>query len=231
VRVLAVVHGELVGPAIFGEVVEARGHELEIWCPASRKEPVRPLDTYGAVLVFGGVMDAHEEALYPWLRDENAVLEQLLELEAPVLGICLGAQLLAKAAQGIVEPAPEPEVGWHEIELTQEALTDALFMDLPNRLFAFEWHYYRYRTPESAVELARSRECPQAFRLGRFAWGVQFHPEVTERQILVWLSQGFATPTPPALIAAETRRRIDDWNAFGRTLCRRFLDIAASAHA
>lgn len=97
-------------------------------------------------------MDAHEEALYPWLRGENAVLEQLLELEARVLGICLGAQLLAKAAQGIVEPAPEPT---------------------------------RRRRPG----------------------------------------------TPPALIAAETRRRIDDWNAFGRTLCRKFLDIAASAHA
>lgn len=74
-RVLAVVHGELVGPAIFGEVVEACGHELEIWYPASCKEPIRPPDTYGAALVFGGVMDAHEETLYPWLRTENAVLQ------------------------------------------------------------------------------------------------------------------------------------------------------------
>ena len=229
-RVLAVVHGELVGPARFAEVIDQRGHELEIWSSALAAAPARPLGEYGAILVFGGVMHADEEELHPWLRTENDVLQELLDVEAPVLGICLGAHLLAKAGQAAVKPAREPEIGWCETELTHEALDDPLFTRLPRRFFAFEWHHYTYRTPDGGVELARSRHCPQAFRLGRCAWGVQFHPEITEQQILNWLSQ-FATPAASERIATETRQRIEAWNSLGRSLCERFLEIAEAGAA
>jgi GMP synthase-like glutamine amidotransferase len=100
---------------------------------------------------------------------------------------------------------------------------------MPARFHAFEWHHRAFSTPDAGVELARSRHCSQSFRLGQRAWGVQFHPEVTESQIGTWLSQGFPTPVPPHVIVRETRQRIDVWNGLGEGLCRRFLELAEAA--
>ena len=101
--VLAVIHGESVRPGVFGDVVEARGHRLEEWSLAWRTPLPRPLDGYGAVLIFGGAMHADQDRHHPWLREENLFLERLLDLGRPALGICLGAQLLAKAAHAPVQ--------------------------------------------------------------------------------------------------------------------------------
>jgi GMP synthase (glutamine-hydrolysing) len=142
-----------------------------------------------------------------------------------VLGVCLGAQLIAKAAHAPVRPASEPEIGWREVELTDEAQDDPIFSQLPARFHAFEWHYYTYGVPAGAVELARSRVCTQAFRLGDSAWGIQFHAEVTGSQIERWLFDPDA-PANPATVARETREYIAAWNDLGRALCGTFLEIA-----
>src|ERR671934_225897 len=81
---------------------------------ARRKPPVRPLDDYAAVLVFGGSMHADQDEHHPWLREETLLLQRLLDQHVPVLGVCLGAQLLARAAHAPVFPAAEPEIGWDE---------------------------------------------------------------------------------------------------------------------
>ena len=90
--VLAVIHGERVRAGIFGDVVEERGHHLEEWSLAWDEPLSRPLDDYGAVLVFGGAMHADQDDHHPWLREENVFLQRLLNLHMPVLGVCLGAQ-------------------------------------------------------------------------------------------------------------------------------------------
>ena len=221
--VLAVIHGEKVRAGVFADVVEARGHRLEEWSLAWGTDSPRPLDAYGAVLVFGGAMHADQDAHHPWLRDENLFLQRLLDLGKPLLGICLGAQLLAKAAHADVGPAPEPEIGWYPVELTAEAAHDPLLGGLPPRFDAFQWHYYTYGLPAGAVELARSRVCTQAFRLGENAWGVQFHPEVTLEQVEAWMEED--EPVPAGL-REETRTRIGAWNDFGRKLCDTFVDVA-----
>src|SRR6266576_3768912 len=114
--VLAVIHGESVRSGVFGDVVRARGHALEEWSLAWGTPLPRPLDSYGAVLVFGGAMHADQDQHHPWLREENFFLQRLLDLHTPVLGICLGAQLLAKAAHAPVYPAGEAEIGWFPVE-------------------------------------------------------------------------------------------------------------------
>jgi GMP synthase (glutamine-hydrolysing) len=224
--VLAVIHGEKVRSGVFGDVVEARGHRLEEWSLAWGTSPPRPLDAYSAVLVFGGAMHADQDGHHPWLREENLFLQRLLDTGMPVLGICLGAQLLAKAAHAHVGPVDEPEIGWYTVELTEAAADDPLLGRLPPRFEAFQWHYYEHGLPAGAVELARSPVCTQAFRLGDSAWGVQFHPEVTLAQVEGWLEEDEPTPLDRERLLADTRERIEAWNELGRTLCDAFVDVA-----
>jgi GMP synthase (glutamine-hydrolysing) len=225
-HVLAVIHGESVRAGLFGDVVAERGHRLEEWSPAWGTPLPRPLDAYNAVLVFGGAMHADQDRHHPWLREENLFLERLLDLQRPVLGICLGAQLLAKAAHAPVGPASECEIGWHRVELTEHAADDPVVGRLPQSFDAFQWHYYTHGVPAGAVELARSRVCTQAFRLGENAWGVQFHPEVTLEQIEGWLQEDEPGPVDAAGLRRETAERIQAWNELGRQLCGAFVDVA-----
>ena len=226
-HVLAVIHGERVRAGVFGDVVEEQGHRLEEWSLGWDTPPPRPLDDYGAVLVFGGAMHADQDDHHPWLREENALLQRLLFNEIPLFGVCLGAQLLAKAAHAPVHRAPEPEIGWAPVELTPEARDDPLFGRLPERFDAFEWHYYTYDVPAGGVELARSPVCTQAFRLGDRAWGVQFHAEVTREQIDGWVTQHEdELPVDAGQLIEATHARIGQWNELGRTLCGTFLEAA-----
>jgi GMP synthase (glutamine-hydrolysing) len=226
--VLAVIHGDQVRAGVFGDAVAARGHRLEEWSLAWDTSLPRPLDAYGAMLVFGGAMHADQEGHHPWLREENLFLQRLLDLRKPVLGICLGAQLLAKAAHADVGPAREPEIGWYPVELTDEAANDPVLGGLPRRFDAFQWHYYAHGLPAGAVELARNDLCTQAFRLGDSAWGVQFHPEVTLEQIETWMRDD--EPMPPDLLE-QTRERIEDWNELGKRLCDAFVTVAERVDA
>ena len=225
-HVLAVIHGEKVRAGVFGDVVAARGHRLEEWSLAWGTPLPRPLDAYGAVLVFGGAMHADQDRHHPWLREENFFLERLIDLRRPMLGICLGAQLLAKAAHAPVQPASEFEIGWHPVELTEEAADDPLLGRLPKRFDAFHWHYYTYGVPAGAVELTRSRVCTQAFRLGDRAWGVQFHPEVTIETVQAWIDDRENVAVDFDALLTETRERIGAWNDLGRDLCNAFVDVA-----
>ena len=119
-------------------------------------------------------------------------------------------------------------MGWFEIELTDEGRSDPVLGLLPPRFEAFQWHFYTHGLPAGAVELARSRVCTQAFRLGESAWGVQFHPEVTAAQVEGWIAEDpHELPVAAEDFTAETERRIADWNELGRTLCAGFLEVAA----
>jgi GMP synthase (glutamine-hydrolysing) len=223
---LAVIHGESVRSGVFGDVVRERGHGLEEWSLAWDKPLPRPLDAYGAVLVFGGAMHADQDDHHSWLREEDMFLQRLLDLHMPVLGICLGAQLLAKAAHAPVYPVDEAEVGWFEVELTAAGTEDPVLGRLPQTFDAFQWHYYAHDVPAGAVELARNRVCTQAFRLGDSAWGVQFHPEVTLHQVQSWIHEEKGLPVDPGLLLAETTERIEAWNTLGRELCAGFVEAA-----
>jgi len=224
VNVLSITHGGDAGMELFGPLVIEAGHRLDEWSFEQGEPP--PLDTYDAVLVFGGFMHPDQDDLHPWLRDELDWLGELIGRPQPTLGICLGSELLAQAAGAWVGRLPVPEIGWGEVELTDAAAADPVFSALPGRFEGLLWHHYAHDLPEGAVALAHSAASLQAFRLGERCWGVQFHPEVTEPQLGRWIGDASDPPPHPEQLLAETSERISGWNELGRRLCRSFLAAA-----
>jgi GMP synthase (glutamine-hydrolysing) len=231
VDVLSIVHPGDAGSELFGPLVAEAGHRFEEWSFESNTPPPRPLDSYDAVLVFGGPMHVDQHELHPWLREESDWLRGLLEGPQPTLGICLGSQLLAQAAGAQVGPLPEPEIGWSEVELTEAGTADPVLSVLPAKFRALQWHHYGHGLPEGAVALAHSAASLQGFRLGEGCWGVQFHPEVTEPQLERWIGDKSDLPADPERLRAETSEQIGPWNALGRRLCRSFLAAAERLRA
>lgn len=232
-RALAIVHQADAGPGVFRDEALERGWQLDAWTIADVAEPPADPFSYDAVLTFGGAMNAEDEPEHPWLRPQKDLLAQLLRAEVPLMGVCLGSQLLAEAAGAPTERAPEPEIGWFDVEVTPEGARDPVIGPLAPRFEAFQWHSYRSPLPPGAVELANSPVALQAYRIGALAWGIQFHAEVTEADAVSWAvnygvdEDAVRIGVDPDRLRAETLERIGTWNAQGRALCGRFLEAAA----
>lgn len=148
------------------------------------------LDGYSGLIILGGPMGVYESHLFPHLLVEMKTIEEALKRQIPVLGICLGAQLLAATLGGRVEKAPHVEVGWHEVRLTEEGAQDLLFADFKSPEMIFQLHQDHFEPPKAGVHLAMSQLCEgQAFRYGEKAYGFQFHLEADRPMILRWLKQ------------------------------------------
>ena len=218
-RVLSLIHQDDAPTGIFADAVRERGAELIEWNITRSAPPDSPA-AYDAVFVFGGAMHVDQETQHPWLRDEDGLIRELLAKEVPLFGVCLGSQLIAKAAGAKVAPAPREEIGWHEVEKTPEAADDPLFAGLPERFQAFQWHSYAFELPPGGAPLARNPVGLQAYRLGESAWGIQFHAEVTREIVEGWAASdgtGRSFDLGP----------MEPWNRIGRALAGRFLDAAA----
>ena len=228
-RVLSVTHGASVPGGVFDEAVEAAGHTLERWQVPDGGTPDPP-EHYDAVMAFGGSMHPDEDDRFDWLAHEEEFLGGVLAARIPVLGVCLGAQMLARSAGACVRPAAKPEIGWYEIALTSEGSSDPVLSALPTRATVFEWHHYTFDLPQGGVELARSEVCTQAFRLdGRPAWGIQFHAEVTYPMLSAWVDEDQGElPMAPTELLAESKDVIGRSNAQGRWLADAFLREASS---
>lgn len=234
-RVLAVSHQDDAGPGVFADAVRGDGHSLDVWDrPREESAPADP-GGYDAVVVLGGAMNVDEAAEHRWIDGELEMIEGLLERDVPLLGVCLGSQLLATAAGGRAERAPAPEIGWHAVEVSPEGRDDPLVGPLAPGFEALQWHSYRSQLPDDAVELARSPLATQAFRIGPVAWGIQFHAEVSRKDAECWIRNHESDPdairigVDPDALLAETAPRIDAWNDLGRALCGRFLAVAGAA--
>jgi GMP synthase (glutamine-hydrolysing) len=141
-----------------------------------------------ALIVLGGPMGAYEIDRYPYLAAVIELIQGQLNRRRPVLGICLGAQLLAAAAGARVYPGGKgKEIGWADVELSREGRDDPLWRGFPDRFPTFHWHGDTFDLPAGARPLARTDKYVQSFRLGSHAYGVQFHPEVVPDRLDAWI--------------------------------------------
>ena len=229
-RALAIVHQPDAGPGVFAEAMSSAGVELESWSiPERGVLPQREVAEYDAVLSFGGAMHADQEDKHPWLQFEKDFLAAMIEDEMPLLGVCLGSQLLADAAGGSAVRLDEPEIGWRRIEVTEDGRSDPVIGPLAPSFEAFEWHSYGVSLPAGAVTLARNEAATQAYRIGERAWAIQFHAEVSAADLEHWIDDFTADEDAvrigldPEALRAESREKIAAGNELGRELCARFL--------
>jgi len=174
-----------------------------------------------ALVFMGGPMSVNDGL--PWLREEERCIVRAISSGVPVLGICLGAQLLAKCLGSRVYPMGHKEIGWYPIRLREAARSDPLFGELRRTETVFHWHGETFGLPEGAEWLAESDLCPhQAFRCGSYLYGLQFHPEVTPEIISSWCVEDMncgdprETEGPPDPEAHQTRMREIAAHLFGR---------------
>ncbi|MCB2189111.1 MAG: type 1 glutamine amidotransferase [Deltaproteobacteria bacterium] len=185
-RVMVLQHHPDEGPGTLGGFLLEHGADLEI-LPLFRGAAVPgDADGYDLVVAMGGPMNVYEEDAHPWLKPENELLARALTAGQPVVGVCLGAQLMAKALGAAVVDSPVKELGWYTAELTPQGREDPLFQGVGNQLSVFHWHGDMFLVPAGGRLLATGTGCPhQAFRWYN-GWALQFHVEVTGPIVAAW---------------------------------------------
>ncbi len=168
-------------PGLIAEVLKSKGITLDYVRPFKGDVMPTRLDDYAGLVVMGGPMGVYEQDQYPFLRREIRLIQDAVSRQRPVLGVCLGSQLLAAALGAPVTRGRQKEIGWHEVTLSRAAARDRLLHDLPEAFTAFHWHGDIFELPAKATSLAWSNLTEhQAFRFGESAYGFLFHLEVTE---------------------------------------------------
>jgi GMP synthase-like glutamine amidotransferase len=208
-RALFVVHEANAGPGYLEGAARALGYAVEqcgIW-----KEPLPDPASYDLIVPLGSAEAAYDDEV-AWLADELTFLRRAIEIDVPVVGVCFGAQALARALGGSVRPAEKPEVGWFMIDSADEDVV------APGPWL--EWHFDTLTPPAGAQTLARSSSGIQAYQHGRH-FGVQFHPEVSPDILASWIAE-----SPLQLEALGV-----DAGAFQRETQRRAPQAQAAAHA
>jgi len=236
VRLLVVQNDPTDPVALLGEWWEEVGVTMDV-VRADRGEPVPSTlpGGYDGVVLLGGEMAAWEDERAPWLPDERTLVAGTVAAGTPVLGVCLGGQVMTLACGGVVDRAPVAEVGVYEISLTDDAEKDPLFSVLPQGVPVAQYHGdAMIEAPEGAVLLGFTRDCPiQAYRLGDSAWAVQFHPEVDAEILGSWFGDD---PAPvekcgrsPEAVLTEMDDRSEEMRAAWRPFAHAFADVVRAA--
>ncbi|KRG68791.1 glutamine amidotransferase-related protein [Pseudoxanthomonas dokdonensis] len=215
-------------------LIRLRGHRIR-FVNFEREPDAQPnVDRYHGLIVLGGPMNVEDQASRPHLRTELLAIERMLRQGKPVLGICLGAQLLAHALGAHIHRIETPEIGWYPIHTTDAGRADRVLAPLGEMTPIFQWHGCRFDIPAGAVQLARGESCEQqAFRWGESAFGFQFHLEMDTPLIERWLAnpsyqhdlQHAGLAHDDAAIRLHTARHIQTMQAQAREVFNHFLDL------
>lgn len=189
-----------------------------------------PWSEAAGLIVLGGTMSVNDGDRFPFLIAELDFIRAAVRRQVPMLGICLGAQLLAKSLGAAVYRNARPEIGWYQVELLPAAADDPLFRNRSSRETVFHWHGDTFDLPAGAVHLARSPLCShQAFRYGLTAYGLQFHVEMVPDLMELWLREFDAggdscagSGIDPADIHAAAGEAFPAMNSFSQCLLAQF---------
>jgi GMP synthase-like glutamine amidotransferase len=238
VTVLIIKHVEIEGPGLIESCLSQGKIPYKI---LNLKPGVHlpNLHDFSTIILLGGPMNVYEEDRYPFLREEDLFIKEAIQQGKTVLGICLGAQLMAKALGAKVTTAPVKEIGWYDVSLTRAGSHDPFFSRFPKTFSVFQWHEDTFDIPSAAKLIASSNPVPhQAFRYGENAYGLQFHLEVTEEMIRDWMKayeeefNGSKTPLLPKLrILSETEKKIGTYKRRGMEFFRNFFEKSEIAPA
>lgn len=168
-------------PGYFGTLLEERGYPYEVICLDEGIDVPQDLNEVAGLVFMGGPGDVNEPTV--WMKQELTLIHRAVDQKMPLLGICLGAQLISQALGGSVRPGATLEVGWHQVERTVDSSAQGWFTDLPSRFEVFQWHAHTFSIPPGAVALLQSACAEnQAFAIGNIL-AMQFHLEITPESI------------------------------------------------
>ena len=187
-KILIIVHQTQSDPGCVGQILKTNGYELDIRCPSNNEQLPTTMDSHDGVVIFGGPMSANDSHL-PFIRQELDWIPMALAAEKPFLGICLGAQLLARVLGAKISPHADgmTEIGYFPIVPTPPSASP--YFEQP--LNVYHWHREGFELPQGATKLAEGEVfVNQAFRYGKAAYGLQFHPEATEVIVKRWTTLG-----------------------------------------
>ena len=188
-RILVLQHVAAEPLGTLDPLIRARGHRIRYVNFERQPEAAPSMDRYHGLIVLGGPMNVEEHYQRPHLLTEMHLIEQALAQDKPVLGICLGSQLLAHVLGAPVRRHRQSEIGWYDLATTPAGRNDPVLQPLGERAPVFQWHSYTFDIPRSAEHLAMTASCEnQAFRHGNNAYGFQFHLEVDQALVTRWLS-------------------------------------------
>lgn len=186
-RIHVVQHAEFEGPGLIAGWADARGHQLS--CAFALTEQFPAPDTADLLVILGGPMGASDDAAYPWLTAEKRFIAETIAAGRPVLGICLGSQILAEVLGGSVRRNHESEIGWFEVSLSPEAADEPVLAAWPRTFTVGQWHGDTFEVPERARIVASSDACDnQLFVFGQRTVGMQFHLEWDEAALATLIS-------------------------------------------
>lgn len=215
-------------------LIRDRGHRIRFVNFEREPDADPDVDRYKGLIVLGGPMNVCEQSQRSHLRTELRAIERALHLGRPVLGICLGAQLLAHALGANVRRHDSPEIGWYELLATEAGRLDPVLSALGERAPVFQWHGQTYDLPAGAEHLARTESCEQqAFRYGSAAYGFQFHLEMDLALIERWLqTPGYREELEQSGLGHDSeairrlsRERIGAMQASADAVFNNFLDL------
>ncbi|HRQ65740.1 MAG TPA: gamma-glutamyl-gamma-aminobutyrate hydrolase family protein [Xanthomonadaceae bacterium] len=215
-------------------LIRQRGHRIRFVNFEREPEAQPNIDRYRGLIVLGGPMNVDEQAAHPHLATELRLIELALKQEKPVLGICLGAQLLAHVLGAPVQRHAQPEIGWYDLHATAAGREDPVLAPLGDSAPVFQWHGRRFDLPRDAVHLARTEGCDaQAFRHGDRTYGFQFHLEMDLPLIERWLATpGYLRELADSglgrdadAIRAQSRQHIATMQARADQVFNNFLDL------
>lgn len=210
-EVLVFQHDPFEDLGFFGEVLEKQGADYRVVRLFHGEMPAEEWEHVRALIILGGPMNVDEEDGFPFLRWEKRIIRAAIDEAVPILGICLGAQLIATALGTPVFHGPVKEIGWSPISITPHGQVDSLLGYLPETATVFQWHGDGFDLPAGAIRLASSAHYgTQAFRLGKTIYGLQFHLEVTPPMIERWIEErskdlALAPYVLPEKILADTQ--------------------------